>query len=62
MESRDAITIHFDTIDQLVESCYRRRFTRIASAAHKSVVIRVYDDVANVIETQEHAGGISSKM
>ena len=61
MESRDAITIRFDTIDQLVEFCLPSPFHKDSFAAHKSVVIRVYDDVANVIETQEHAGRISSK-
>jgi hypothetical protein len=43
MESRDAITIHLDTIDQLVESCppspVRKR--RLREEAKKFLVERV---------------------
>ena len=55
MESRDAITIRFDTIDQLVESCLPLPFHKDSYSRSRDAVIRVNDDAGNVIETHEHA-------
>jgi len=62
MESRGAISIRFDTIDQLAKSCppspFRKR--RLRKETKKFLVERATaaftDEAGNVIETHEHAG------